>query len=411
MSNKPDSADPSHAEMIVATILVALLIMVAGVTCSDRPQIVYGRVAPLLAAIDKTTSLLKAEGQEISTRDLRRSLSELRSVMSATEAASTNAEMHERSRKLLNEALEQIDAVERELSRRSLKSSLTVAELETRLGDLRAELQAVSTPVPILGKEFWGALPVLLWPVLIASFLGYLFWSEQAPQRLARIFGQFKSVKLPGFEFLMQGEARDSIHRAFADYREQAKKEFDKKAEALGMASQLKKVVDGVCDQLDLPQALRAELRATIHVEDFLFENTLYQLLDYYPKGGGSGRAFTARFGIIGKAWRSDESQIQEQVPTDPKQLVMDWGMTWGEARGKGIGKQSFACVVLWDKPNGRKVGLLYMDAEQQNAFGGRTSDMKDLIEKKCVEEGLIGSLIKLREQVYRSAPMLKVHE
>jgi hypothetical protein len=85
--------------------------------------------------------------------------------------------------------------------------------------------------------------------------------------------------------------------------------------------------------------------------------------------------------------------------------------MTKGEAEGKGLGRQSFACIILWDKPNGRKVGLLYMDAAQKNAFNGQISDMRELIEKRCVEVGLIESLVKLQDQVHRSAPMLKVHE
>ena len=51
-----------------------------------------------------------------------------------------------------------------------------------------------------------------------------------------------------------------------------------------------------------------AGYRATVHIPDVLFSDTLYQLLDYWPKGKGGGRRFSARFGILGLAWRLEES-------------------------------------------------------------------------------------------------------
>jgi hypothetical protein len=75
--------------------------------------------------------------------------------------------------------------------------------------------------------------------------------------------------------------------------------------------------------------------RCTIHVSDILFADDLYQLLNHYPRSGGSGvgRRFSVRYGIIGRAWRLNQHQGEGDARAESKEdLVRYWGMTQEEA-------------------------------------------------------------------------------
>src|SRR4029077_20924802 len=135
----------------------------------------------------------------------------------------------------------------------------------------------------------------------------------------------------------------------------------------------LEDVIDEMRKVIDKRKPIK-DLRCTLHVPDILFADTLYQLVDYYPRWGGRGRPFSSRFGIIGLCWRSREDQIQGAVPIDPQELVRKWGMTHEEAVASGGGRQSFLALLLSDVSD-THVAILYMDATEKDAFGADTGE------------------------------------
>ena len=114
--------------------------------------------------------------------------------------------------------------------------------------------------------------------------------------------------------------------------------------------------------------------RSTIHIEDILEPESLYQLVDYIyvsePQGPPKtrGRRNSIRFGIIGRAWRLGRSEYDSAVTTDIAELVRAWGMTHDEAARAGRGRQSFAVVLLRDTSGGNS-GLIFIDASAPHLF------------------------------------------
>lgn len=101
------------------------------------------------------------------------------------------------------------------------------------------------------------------------------------------------------------------------------------------------------------------DFRSTIHIQDVLEPESLYQLVEYIyvsePQGHPKtrGRRNSIRFGIIGRAWRLGRSEYDATVTTDVAELVKVWGMTQDEAARAGRGRQSFAVVLLRDRSGG----------------------------------------------------------
>lgn len=115
----------------------------------------------------------------------------------------------------------------------------------------------------------------------------------------------------------------------------------------------------------------RSDIRATIHVRDIVFKDFLYQLVDYYPKGGGADRRFSQRYGIIGRSWRSGKSHGTGNAfgkLASEESLVEQWGMTRGETHG--ILKSKPSCLSVLLRSGGTESGILDIDASNENAFG-----------------------------------------
>jgi hypothetical protein len=167
-------------------------------------------------------------------------------------------------------------------------------------------------------------------------------------------------------------------------------------------------VREGVYPRFD---PMPKDLRCTIYVPDPLFgERVLYQLVDYYPKGGGRGRRLSWRFGAVGRAWRLETDDVWPGVEQDVDVLVDAWGMSRAEAHTAGAGRTAFGCVLLRrvrdgeDLPTGELLALLYMDSSTPNAFGGDAKDpawleRAEAIKRRASELGIAeGIHIVLRE-------------
>ena len=261
----------------------------------------------------------------------------------------------------------------------------------------------------------------LVWPLVVLFLIMYFFKSKTAAVRISQILRNFRSFKIFGGEFILSEEGAKEISQTaeetFEAYRKQTKREFHRLAGVYHVREKLENVV-----QRHLDKALQKEklggihnigdFRCTIHVPDILFAETFYQLLDYYPRGGGRGRTWSIRFGIIGRAWRSGDDLAEGKVPSDPHDLILKWGMTREEAARAGQQRPSFLCVVLRDEQD-TAVGLFYIDSAQEGAFGAKKGTQQRLCKsavKGCKETGLTNALAQLSEELRRFSPQIRIY-
>lgn len=250
---------------------------------------------------------------------------------------------------------------------------------------------------------------VFSWPVVLLAIVLFLALSRTAARRLSTLFTPFSSVKVFGAELVFSREAKASADEVLEDYTNQIKTEFDRRAQVLRLWDKLQNVVE---DHL-FGKVLDKEknFRFTIYVPDVLFQDALYQLVDYYPEGGGRGRRKSLRFGIIGIAWRSAQSQVEGNITTDAKELLREWGMKRHEATAAGKGRQSFACAVLLDESK-TPVGLFYLDCEEKNAFGAvKDESLIEAITEGAKKTGLIRDLGELGKELRQWSPVIRPYD
>ena len=271
-----------------------------------------------------------------------------------------------------------------------------------------------------LFKFIADIVPPLIWPIVVFIIVLILMFNRNASQRISQIFKGFKSVKMFGTEFVLSEEGRQqatrNVRETFSEYRNQAKAEYDRLAGVNNIRGKLEQVLTEVKVQVGGKERSLKQIkgiRCTIHVPDAIFAETIYQLLDYYPMGGGRGRVFSVRYGILGKAWRSGESITRGNVPEDEKKLILDWGMTREEATAAGQGKTTFSCVILCNEEK-NAVGALYIDVPQKNAFGiMKEVDIKAFhkkIHEACMSCHLISVLDYIRQELMARAPIIKIY-
>jgi hypothetical protein len=256
---------------------------------------------------------------------------------------------------------------------------------------------------------------ILSWPAIVVVLLVFFLFSWTAPYRVRRLLKPFRSLKLFGTEFVLSEEVGTDAEQAIEILRKQVKRQFDTLIEINDIRAKLEEVI-GQIKPFIFKRGKINSLRCTLHVPDILFADTLYQLLDYYPLGGGRGRTFSSRFGIIGLCWRSRMDQIKGMVPTDSQKLILEWGMTNEQAAGSGEGRQSFLALVLRDESESA-VAIFYMDAKEENVFGADAGDeefrstLKQKITQESERKGLIVSLAKMRDALSDRRPAIHIHE
>ncbi len=271
-------------------------------------------------------------------------------------------------------------------------------------------------------SDYTKIFDALAWPVvvlIVLIVLIILFSSDTAASKLSNIFKPFKSVKLFAAEFVLSEEAKSSTEGILTKYKKQVKEQFDKWIQRKNLTFSFHAVIqEDIHEFFAVHNIDKSSFRFTIHVPDLLVENTLYQLLDYYPKGKGAGRVKSIRFGIIGKAWRLQQSQVNANVSTDETNLITDWGMTKKEVEESGAGSRniSHAAIILKDKSI--PLGVFYIDAPLSNAFNDPRNYNSDVskqliqkVEEACKTKGVIEILSKLSEELRGKAPLIKLYD
>jgi hypothetical protein len=303
--------------------------------------------------------------------------------------------------------------------------------------------------------EFFTAA---LWPG-VAVFLALLIWSSptlvsatrQLVERITKVSGP------GGFALELTPKAAKEIRARIGDSLAELMKKADREySQAVELGHIWRRL--GIVIREALPAALEAHhlqprrtLRATIYVPDIIFKEYLYQLTRYYTLTvdgttvtGAPGRRFSMRFGIIGRAWRLQESEgvgnasaaraqaaAQERVdaaaaahqPPPPttgldaktKQLIKDWGMFAEETQPGSKGRPAYLCVML--KSRDIIEGLLFIDSLEIDAFGNDHGDPKTAnrvaayLEQHARVTVLADALAEQMKKLRESGPFLQVDQ
>ena len=153
------------------------------------------------------------------------------------------------------------------------------------------------------------------------------------------------------------------------------------------------------------------DVRGAIYVEHALLRDYLIQLSKYRPSGGGDGRAFSTRFGIIGKAWREERSQclsMNEDVRQKEEILVRDYGFSQPEARAirKSKEHESFAAIFARSQ-SGVPLCVIYLDADGDEIFTDEL--VRKLEEQLASEDHLLQAIESAQRSVRETVPQVRI--
>jgi hypothetical protein len=274
--------------------------------------------------------------------------------------------------------------------------SADYAAAKTHLGALAASLDSVPRQKPEVASILRA---FLTWPLVGLLLLFLVF---KYPDRLHTILGRVRSIRLFSSEVVLSEQTTSAAEETFESLRKQAKQRYSLASNKVRLDHTFLEMMNQHIRPLLAPVLNNdSSLRSTIYIPDILFQKHLAQVVDYWPRGGGRGRAYPVYFGMIGKAWRLRESRIEGHVTTDVKNLVLEWGMTQEEAVAKGKDRESFAAVVL--KTDTTTVGILYMDCKTPSAFGEEAADQvafEDRVLEICKSVNLIGTLAEFHKEL-----------
>jgi hypothetical protein len=166
------------------------------------------------------------------------------------------------------------------------------------------------------------------------------------------------------------------------------------------------------------------DFRLTVYIPDLVVGDQLYQLVEYYNKrgecisDGKAGRAFSVRYGIIGRVWRSGVPEVEgeliskedrDQLGENPDIQVLEkfiarrWGLTLDEAvRVRPY--QSYGAIRI--ERGERPPGLVFFDSKQKNAF--RATDTQTDIDTAVQKSDLAGSLLEISREIDQS-PRIRI--
>lgn len=262
--------------------------------------------------------------------------------------------------------------------------------------------------------ELTNLVAVLAWPVAVIAILGVIAATQSGRSLVGALVGRVSKVSAFGVDVELTPqaaiEAKATIEGTFAEYGAKVRIEFNRQVAIHSVDALHRSLVkDFIWDSLS--EEVRKDFRCTVHVPDVLFAEAVYQLLDYFPRGAGSGRTFSDRFGIVGACARAEADLYRPNIPTDPARLIVDWGMTSQEATAAGQERQSFACFVIRRDAYSPLLGILYMDTKIPNAFGPTENVplIRHSVEQGLTQTHLAGALDEVGRTMRERGPALKL--
>jgi hypothetical protein len=261
-----------------------------------------------------------------------------------------------------------------------------------------------------LVKLLDGVRRLVTWPMaFLVAFM--ITASSGALRYLPWALSRFRSVKLFGSEITFTEEGAKllatSADEAFRLYKQEADVEIARQVEAHNVSSLVRQVFKSPDSHAPVKSVTeKSGFRATVHITDVLFQETLYQLIDYFPtKSHGAARRFSIRYGILGRCWRLAEHQGGANVATTDRALITEFGMTAEEIESKSRRKPAYLCVLLRQKSSGLPIAVLYMDSEESGAFGKSEPEWLLLakhVEADCERVGLSTAIDKVVQVVQK---------
>jgi hypothetical protein len=258
------------------------------------------------------------------------------------------------------------------------------------------------------------------WPTVVGLAALLLARTPSGLQFIRSATARISKVSVAGIDVELTEAAATNIHysleTSFTEYRKRLNSEYDRQVRMRQVDDKLALVADRAVNEAfgDKPPP---GYRCTIHVPDVLFAHTLYELLDYYPIGGGRGRTFSMRYGMIGRTWRLKDAerwQLEGDVfegNKDPTVLLDKWSMTPAEAKDAAqAGITAFVSIVLREDPSKPAIGILYFDSKTARAFG-ENEKPEDFAVKALVasnEAGLTRDIAQLGFDMRRVGPMIE---
>ena len=282
-------------------------------------------------------------------------------------------------------------------------------------------ITAVYALYPIVwpGTEFYvdpgliDLVQVVAWPFVSIVFLAILLTSGFFSGGLSSFVERVSSLKLGDYEvsFSQDGARllKRSLESQLTEFNGQSKIEYDRAARTHKIRDALKVVlveiyrVSRVEKFPDADGIQQKDLKATVHVEDVVFEESFYQLIDYVPSGGGSGRRFSIRYGGIGITFRSGQSQVwNRNTPNDTeKDLIKLWGMTQEEASHSK--QDGFAFCLNVAASAGGSAGVIFIKLEKDRCDESRLEEFSLAIESDVAYQKKIKELAIRLTQVHES--------
>lgn len=263
--------------------------------------------------------------------------------------------------------------------------------------------------------------------VLVAAFPATRF----AIRNQLRALG-IKRLKISDAEIEFSREDRLTVERSLAEsieiinqYRIKADKNIDRLIQKYGLVEAFTEASAAIFESSFGNRFGISKMRSTIHSQDFVFSDRLYQITNYYPEGGGIHRDFSLRRGIIGRVWRSQKAACAgflihrlapNPLPSDEELIngiCLEWGLTDTEAYDFKK-KPSYCCVPI--RHGYRLLAVFYLDCESNN-FGWNGDDdldakleqLKDNCAVELKKKNLPEILLNIEKEMADFAPRASV--
>lgn len=278
--------------------------------------------------------------------------------------------------------------------------------------------------------KFTSFVRVIVWPLVAIVALISFFVSREIRAAVSSLISRVTNIKAGTYEvnFSVSGaqKLKRDIEQSLKEFSSQGQVEYDRAARTYTVQDYFESAMSTIIEvskQLKIPSEAGIDLktvRAAIHMEDVVFEESLYQLTNYYPKGGGQGRRFSSRYGAIGLAWREGKRQywnMNDPNKNDVVELIRRWGMT-GEEANHSQNYEAGLCIILRDESKQRR-GVLFLYTESiknisaQETSDAQSNDLERLIEEVEGQESLqnlAGSVKRVYEKVAQSGTFIVIY-
>jgi hypothetical protein len=317
----------------------------------------------------------------------------------------------------LNNAIADIDQARLAIGADNAGLVSYTAQIKTLLGQAKSNLAALTAIER--ARAVKEQILVLVWPVVIGILVLYTLNSKKSIEALTRLGSLISSVKIPGgleLNFQTAAAIKTTQEEVLKSYRRQVIGQYSSVDAKYQISSTVSRIIEDKIKPFFDSQSLNPDFRCTIHVRDILFENSLYQLIDYLPRKwttlgkGGRGRAWSIRFGMMGRCWRLEQTEYQGSVPTDQIKLMTDWGMTKAEAETSSRSQTLFCHMIFAN--NKSPLASFYLDAENKDAFGDKAKmdALEGTVAAAITEYHLDDALQKVWGDLQPTAPFIEIY-